>query len=136
MKPGKHTDRYTPEDIRAYRDAGLWGDETLFDLLSLQADARPDKVFATDGQRSLTYRELRDSALRLAAGFHARGWRAGDTVAVQLPNWVEFIEVVTALSRLGIITVPIMPIYRRDEAGYVERVGGRERVAGLALPAM
>lgn len=119
MKPGRYTDRYTPEDIRAYRDAGLWSDETLFDLLARQADARPDKVFATDGQRSLSYRELHDSALRLAAGLDARGWRTGDTVAVQLPNWVEFIEVVAALSRLGIITVPIMPIYRRDEVGYV-----------------
>lgn len=119
MKPGKYTDRYTPDDVRAYRDAGLWSDETMFDLLSAQSEQRPDKVFATDGQRSLTYREMHDSALRLAAGFHARGWRAGDTVAVHLPNWVEFIEVVTALSRLGIITVPIMPIYRRDEVGYV-----------------
>ena len=60
MKPGRYTDRYTPEDIRAYRDAGLWSDETLFDLLARQADARPDKVFATDGQRSLSYRELHD----------------------------------------------------------------------------
>ncbi|BBZ74847.1 cyclohexanecarboxylate-CoA ligase [Mycolicibacterium anyangense] len=119
MKPGKYTDRHAPEDIDAYRAAGLWSHETFYDLLSLQADSRPDKVFATDGQRSLTYRELHDSALRLAAGFHARGWRAGDTVAVQLPNWVEFIEVVAALSRLGIITVPIMPIYRREEASYV-----------------
>lgn len=119
MKPGKYTDRYTPEDVRTYRDAGLWSDETMFDLLSAQSERRPDKVFATDGQRSLTYREMHDSALRLAAGLHARGWRAGDTVAVQLPNWVEFIEVVAALSRLGIITVPIMPIYRRDEVGYV-----------------
>lgn len=130
MKPGKHTDRYTPDDIRTYRDAGLWGDETLFDLLSVQAAARPDKVFATDGQRSLTYRELYDSALRLAAGFHARGWQAGDTVAVQLPNWVEFIEVVIALSRLGVITVPIMPIYRRDEVSYV--VGHAEARAVIA----
>ena len=56
MKPGKYTDRYTPEDVRAYRDAGSWGDETLFDLLARQAWQRPDKVFATDGQRSLTYR--------------------------------------------------------------------------------
>ena len=38
-----------------------------FDLLARQADARPDKVFATDGQRSLSYRELHDSTLRLAA---------------------------------------------------------------------
>ncbi|MCV7154852.1 AMP-binding protein [Mycolicibacterium pyrenivorans] len=119
MKPGKYTDRYTSEDVRAYRDAGLWSDETMFDLLSAQSEQRPDKVFATDGQRCLTYGEMHDSALRLAAGFHARGWRAGDAVAVQLPNWVEFIEVVTALSRLGIVTVPIMPIYRRDEVGYV-----------------
>lgn len=133
MKPGKHTDRYGPEEIRAYRDAGLWTDETLFDLLSLRAEARPDKVFATDGYRSLTYEELHASALRLAAGFHARGWRAGDTVAVQLPNWVEFIEVVTALSRLGVITVPIMPIYRRDEVSYV--VGHAEARAAIIASA-
>ena len=132
MKPGTYTDRYTPEEARAYREAGLWSDETMFDLLELQAVQRPDKVFATDGHRSVTYRELHDSVLRLAAGFHTRGWRAGDRVAVQLPNWVEFIEVVTALSRLGIITVPIMPIYRRDEAGYV---AGHAEVRAVITPA-
>ena len=131
MKPGKYTDRYTPEDVRTYREAGLWADEILFDLVERQAQQRPDKVFATDGQRSLTYQQLHDTALRLAGGFHARGWRAGDRVAVQLPNWVEFIEVVTALSRLGIITVPIMPIYRRDEAGYV---AGHSEVRAVITP--
>lgn len=131
MKPGKYTDHYTPEDVRAYRAAGLWTDETMFDLLRQQAQQRPDKVFATDGMRSLTYREMHDSVLRLANGFHARGWRAGDTVAVQLPNWVEFIEVVTALSRLGIITVPIMPIYRRDEVSYV---AGHAEIRAAIVP--
>jgi acyl-CoA synthetase len=119
MKPGSFADRYSAEEAQRYRDIGLWGDDTLFDLLRRQAHAHPDKVFATDGTRSLTYRELHDSAMRLAAGFHARGWRAGDTVVVQLPNWVEFIEVAAALARLGVITVPVMPIYRRDEVGYV-----------------
>jgi cyclohexanecarboxylate-CoA ligase len=131
MKPGKYTDRYTPEEVRAYREAGLWRDETMFDLLARQARQRPDKVFATDGQRALTYRQMHDSVLQLAAGFHARGWRAGDTVAVQLPNWVEFIEVVAALSRLGVITVPIMPIYRRDEVGYVI---GHAEVRAAVIP--
>ena len=119
MKPGMHTDRYSADDIRTYRDSGLWTDDIMFDLLAAQVSKHPDKVFATDGEHSLTYREMHDSALRLAAGFHQRGWRAGDRVAAHLPNWVEFIEVVIALSRLGIITVPIMPIYRRDEVGYV-----------------
>lgn len=131
MKPGKYTDRYSAEHIRAYRDAGLWSDETMFELLAAQVAQHPDKVFATDGSRSLTYREMQDSVLRLAAGFHARGWQAGDTVAVQLPNWVEFIEVVIALSRLGIITVPIMPIYRRDEVGYV---AGHAEVRAVITP--
>jgi acyl-CoA synthetase (AMP-forming)/AMP-acid ligase II len=119
MTPGDYTDRYSADAIRRYRDAGLWSDDTYFDLLARQAERCPDKVFVTDGTRSLTYRELHDSALRLAAGLHHRGWRAGDTVAVQLPNWVEFLEVTVALSRLGVIVVPIMPIYRRDEVGYV-----------------
>jgi cyclohexanecarboxylate-CoA ligase len=38
---------------------------------------------------------------------------------VQLPNWVEFIQVLTALARIGVIAIPIMPIYRREEVGYV-----------------
>ena len=45
--------------------------------------------------------------------------RRGDTAAVQLPNWVEFIQVLAALSRLGVIMVPIMPIYRHEDVSYV-----------------
>jgi cyclohexanecarboxylate-CoA ligase len=119
MKPGSYADRFSADEAQRYRDLGLWGDETLFDLLDRQARERPDKVFATDGTRSLTYRALHDSALGLAAGFHRRGWTAGDTVVVHLPNWVEFIEVAAGLARLGVIAVPVMPIYRRDEVGYV-----------------
>ncbi len=66
MKPGKYTDRYTPDDVRAYRDAGLWSDETMFDLLSAQSEQRPDKVFATDGQRSPDL--SRDARLSAATG--------------------------------------------------------------------
>lgn len=119
MKPGSYADRFSADEVQKYRDLGLWSDQTFFDLLAHQLRERPDKVFATDGTRSLTYRELHDSVLRLAAGFDRLGWSAGDAVVVHLPNWVEFIEVVAALSRLGIVTVPVMPIYRRDEVGYV-----------------
>jgi acyl-coenzyme A synthetase/AMP-(fatty) acid ligase len=128
MKPGSYADRYTAEEAQRYRDIGLWTDDNFFDLLSRQALRHPDKTFATDGTRSLTYRELHDSALRLTAGAHARGWSAGDTVVVHLPNWVGFIEIAAALSRLGVITVPVMPIYRRDEVGYVLNNSGARAV--------
>ena len=60
-----------------------------------------------------------EGSLRLATGLRSAGIRAGDRVAVQLPNWAEFVVVVAALARLGAITVPIMPIYRREEVGHV-----------------
>src|SRR3984885_4206710 len=119
MKQSPYTARYSPQEIDAYYRAGLCEAETFHDLLARRVQENPDKVFATDGIRSLTFRELFDAGQRLAVGLHRHGLRRGDTAAVQLPNWVEFIQVLTALSRLGVIMVPIMPIYRRDDVSYV-----------------
>jgi acyl-CoA synthetase (AMP-forming)/AMP-acid ligase II len=124
MKPSPYTDRFSPQQIEDYYRAGLWSTETLHDLLVRRVTENPDKVFATDGTKSLTYRELFDSAQRLAVGLHRQGLRAGDTAAVQLPSWVEFVQVLAALSRLGVVAVPIMPIYRREEVGYVAANAG------------
>src|SRR5215469_2890316 len=68
--------------------------------------------------------EFRDKAVRLAVGLKRRGVRSGDRVAVQLPNWTEFPVIAAALSRIGAILVPIMPIYREDEVAYVLRHSG------------
>jgi len=119
MKPSPYTARYTRQEIDRFYGAGQWSTDTFHDLLVRRVQENPDKVFATDGIRSLTFRELFDAGQRLAVGLHRRGLRRGDTAAVQLPNWVEFIQVLTALSRLGVIMVPIMPIYRRDDVSYV-----------------
>jgi cyclohexanecarboxylate-CoA ligase len=119
MKPSPNTARYTRQEIDRFHSAGLWSTDTFHDLLVQRVQQNPDKVFATDGIRSLTFRELFDAGQRLAVGLHRRGLRRGDTAAVQLPNWVEFIQVLTALSRLGVIMVPIMPIYRHDDVSYV-----------------
>ena len=119
MKPSPYTDRYSQQEVDDYYRARLWSTETFHDLLVQRVRETPDKVFATDGTRSLTYRELFDAGQRLAVGLHRRGLRRGDTAAVQLPNWVEFIQVLAALSRLGVVMVPIMPIYRREDVSYV-----------------
>jgi len=119
MKPSPYTDRYSPQEIDHFYGAGLWSTDTFHDLLMRRVQENPDKVFATDGTRSLTFRQLLDAGRRLAVGLHRHGLRRGDTAAVQLPNWVEFIQVLAALSRLGVIMVPIMPIYRREDVSYV-----------------
>jgi len=132
MKPSPYTDHYSRQEIENYYAAGLWSADTFHDLLVQRVETNPDKVFATDGTRSLTFRQLFDGAQRLAVGLHRQGWRAGDTAAVQLPSWVEFVQVLAALSRLGVIAVPIMPIYRREEVGYV---ASNAEIRGVFTPA-
>lgn len=112
-------DRYSAADVEGYYGSGLWASELFGDLLAGRACERGDKVFVTDGEASLTYREVHEGSVRLATGFRDAGVGVGDRVAVQLPNWAEFVVVVAALARLGAITVPIMPIYRREEVGHV-----------------
>jgi cyclohexanecarboxylate-CoA ligase len=132
MKPSPYTNHYSRHEIDDYYAAGMWSTDTFHDLLVRRDEKNPDKVFATDGTRSLTFRQLFDGAQRLAVGLHRQGWRAGDTAAVQLPSWVEFVQVLAALSRLGVIAVPIMPIYRREEVGYV---ASNAEIRGAFTPA-
>lgn len=117
-------DRYSEADIAHFYAAGLWRPETFPALVDQQVEQRGDKVFVTDGTATLTYRELRDSALRLAAGLRRMGIGPGDRVSVQIPSWAEFAQISLALTRIGAIMVPIMPIYRRDDVSYVLQNAG------------
>ena len=100
-----------------YRREGLWRDETFFDMLETSARARPVQVAVIDGTRSLTHTGLRDHALNLAAGLAAADLRRGDRVVVQLPNCVEFLELLFGLLRLGVVPVLALPAHRDREIG-------------------
>jgi cyclohexanecarboxylate-CoA ligase len=124
MPFAKVTDRYTSEQIEQFYALGVWRETTLPGELDIQAAQRPDKVFVTDATTSYTFAQLRDAALRLAAGLQRLGIGKGDRVAVQLPNWTEFVVISVALSRLGAIMVPIIPIYRQDDVRYIVETAG------------
>jgi acyl-CoA synthetase (AMP-forming)/AMP-acid ligase II len=117
-------DRYSAEQIAAFHAAGHWRPDSFNALVVEQAARRGEQTFIFDSTTSLTYADFRDRALRLAVGLARRGVRRADRVAVQLPNWTEFAVIAAALSRIGAILVPIMPIYREDEVGYVLRHSG------------
>lgn len=110
---------YTPVQVEEYYSTGQWTDQNFTDLLRTRAASHGAKVFVTDGTHALTFAEVYERSQRLALGLHRRGIHPGSRVAVQLPNWVEFVVAAAALSRLGAVVVPIMPIYRRDEVGHV-----------------
>ncbi|QBX55906.1 cyclohexanecarboxylate-CoA ligase [Nocardioides seonyuensis] len=117
-------DRYEPDQIKDYYEAGLWQSKSFYELITERAENHGDRRFCFDSTTSLTYAEFHDQALRLAVGLKRQGIERGDRVAVQLPNWTEFPVIAAALSRIGAIIVPIMPIYRDDEVGYTLRHSG------------
>lgn len=112
-------DRYTDEEIAGFYAQGLWKPQSFYGLVREQAENRADSVFLFDDTTTLTYRELADRALRLAVGLKRAGLGRGDRIAVQLPNWTEAAPVAVAISRIGAVLVPIMPIYRQDEVEYI-----------------
>lgn len=96
---------YPPELAQRYRDRGYWIDQTHSELLERAAYRYPDSTAVLDGQRRLTYSELLGAARGLAHGFVAAGLHRGDRVVVQMPNVVEYLEVVFALFDAGAIPV-------------------------------
>lgn len=59
------------------------------------------------------------AARRLATGLHQRGVRAGDVVAMQLPNWMEAAATFWASALLGTVVVPIVHFYGRKELTHI-----------------
>ena len=128
------SDRYTEGEIAEFYATGQWQKETLFELLEAQVDAQSERVFLTDDTTALTFGELRDRALGLAVGLKRLGVERGDRVSVQIPNWTEFGIIAVALSRIGAVIVPIMPIYRRDDVGYiVSNAGVRVSISAVSF---
>ena len=63
-------------------------------------------ALALGGTRS-TFRELHDRVAGIAAALSRHGFRAGDRLAMLLPNEPEYIELVYACAWLGVIAVPL-----------------------------
>ncbi|UMB71475.1 class I adenylate-forming enzyme family protein [Mycobacterium paraterrae] len=93
---------------------------TYWSLVETAAQTHPDRiVLADDYGRSLTCDQLRISALTCAAALAAQGIGAGTVVSWQLPTTLETMVVMVALTRLGAVQNPVLPIWRESELRYV-----------------
>ena len=83
------------------------------------AERTPDRVAALseteDGEvRQLTYRELRETADRLANGLASLGIGEGDAVGIFMPMAPEIVAATLACAKLGAIYLPIFSGYAAD----------------------
>ncbi len=117
--------------ISDYHQKGWWGDETLHDLLALQANNKPDLLAVADqpnrheltGQkaRRLTFSELDRVSTKIACQLLDRGITQGDCIIVQLPNVVELVICYIAISKIGAIISPVPVQYGQHELHHISK---------------
>jgi malonyl-CoA/methylmalonyl-CoA synthetase len=96
----------------------------LLDLFRVSLEGRAGEPALEDGPaggpvRTLTFAEVAERARRTAGRLAARGFRAGDRLAVQLPNGLAFLDLFLASLRLGVVFVPVNVLYREREVGHI-----------------
>lgn len=94
--------------------------KTLWQLICERAESTPDKQMARDENgRTLTFGQYRNWCERMAAGLYDRGVREATNVSWILPSRFESLVLAGALSRLGAVQNPILPIYRQREVTFI-----------------
>ena len=101
-----------------------WQARTTAQLFDRVANADPDRPFVLGGPAPISYGQMRDHSVQLAAGLLAVGIRPGDRVAVDLANFADFIALKLATARVGAVSVAINFLLRRDELAYLLEQSG------------
>lgn len=110
---------------------------SLVDIVEASARDYPDAPALQFFGRVTTYRQLQEAIERAAAGLREQGVRAGDPVAIVLPNCPQHIIAFYAILRLGAVVVEHNPLYTpRELRKQFEDHGARHaivwtKVAGL-----
>ncbi|GLG00409.1 AMP-binding protein [Alicyclobacillus hesperidum subsp. aegles] len=96
----------TPERAQLYIDKGFWTEESFVDVFYNDVQQYPNFVHR-DEEREATYAQLWNEIEAVAANLYEMGVRKGDTVALQLPNALDYVVGVFAAARIGAIGVSL-----------------------------
>jgi long-chain acyl-CoA synthetase len=97
------------------RTLGTYPEKTLVDFVREHARARPDAPALLFKGRPFSWRELDVQSDALAGALQREGVKAGDRVALLLPNCPQFVISEMAIWKLGAIVTPENPVYTDQE---------------------
>lgn len=123
--------RLTQSMIRRYTDAGYWGSHTLPDIVERNSQLHPDREAIVDSRERVTWGQLAERSRRVAKHLRELGLSRGDVVAVQLPNWIDFISAMVGINAVGAIICSYGTDYRSRE---VEFILGFSQAAAVIVP--
>jgi cyclohexanecarboxylate-CoA ligase len=115
----KGTNRITADMIKEYTQSGQWRNQTLVDRFRMVLGKTPDKTAVVDRDHRLSFRDVEKLSNNLATSFQRLGISQGEVVSFQLPNWYQSVIVYMALTKIGAVIDPVIPIYREREVGFI-----------------
>lgn len=119
------------EQARRYRQAGIWGDQTLPEMFDEHVARDPDRLALIDDHVRWTYGELADLTRRAANLLLHLGVKPGDRVAVQLPTCGLIPLVHLAANSIGAYIVAMPTRWRRAEVGALLDTIGAQVLIGV-----
>src|SRR5687767_4435158 len=115
-------------NVRLNSHATMSANLNLSAVLEHSARLTPERVAITIGNQHLTYAELDAQSTRVAAGLHALGVRAGDTVALSCPNVPWFPIAYFGILKSGAAAVPLNVLLKPREIAYHLKDSGAKAV--------
>ncbi|MEU4452442.1 long-chain fatty acid--CoA ligase [Nocardioides sp. NPDC023903] len=87
-------------------------------LLTDSVGRYPNRTAVIFGTAQMTYAELDAATNRVANLLVARGVRAGDKVALSVPNIPQFVEIYFGILKVGAVVVPLNVLLKSGEVAY------------------
>lgn len=94
---------------------------TLGQLLRQTATAMPDADFLVSGDDRISFARFDAEVDRLADGLLAAGFAKGDHVALWITNSPDWVRMLFAAARIGMVAIPINTRYKSGELEYILR---------------
>src|SRR5881397_1868138 len=91
---------------------------TLADLF-IDTDRRQPAVVLPGDGTEIRYGALSDEVDRLAGRLRQSGLRPGQTVAIALPNGIEYLVSFLAVARARLVAAPMNPTFKAEEFGFL-----------------
>ncbi len=92
---------------------------TIPELLQKRAEELGEQTFIIFEERKYSYEEVQENASRVAANLALHGIGKGDKVMLLMGNCMEFLYLFLGVGRIGAVVVPVNPLLKPDEIGYI-----------------
>ena len=81
--------------------------------------------------KSITFRQVDEASVALAAWLQAQGFVKGDRIAVMLPNVPQYPVAIAGILRAGLVVVNVNPLYTPRELEHQLKDSGAEAIVIL-----